>query len=501
MKRRAALYFALAASMVPLLALIPLGAVWLWQQGWLVVWLLSAAVLGAAAYGLTWWLGRMGDPVPVSDDGPITGPNPDFSPLDQAAWGSVEALAKEVSPDIIFDYGELLQTARLAIEAVSSHYHPHTKHPMWHFTLPELLLLSERVSQRLRRVLLEEVPGSHLVRAGDVVRLWEFKPLATRGAKVFKGLTLVWRVTRLVNPMSALLAEARERLVGAALGDAGTWIKQRGSRLWVEEVGRAAIELYSGRLGLDAASLAAADRAPAGIRQALPPGPVRVVVAGQINAGKSSLINALLSTRAAGVDVLPHTAAFEAHELAVDGEVQAILTDSPGLASAEHIKTISDLAWDADALLWVVAGHRADRALDRKALDAIRARFAAEPKRSQPPIRIVVTHLDRLSPAREWSPPYDLNHPTSAKAEAMRAAVAAIAEDLLVPPERLLPVRLQDGALSYNVDLLWPAILEDLEAAQRARMLRLALHAQPGRWRQLLKQARAAGKTLWQEAG
>ncbi|MCC5887078.1 MAG: 50S ribosome-binding GTPase [Gammaproteobacteria bacterium] len=485
--------------MLPLLLLLPLGAVWLWQHGWLTYWLLAAAALGVATYGLTWWLGRAAEPPSAKDHGPVAGPNPDFSPLDLEAWQSVEAVAREVEPGIVFDRDRLLQTARITIDAVARHYHPEARHPVWRFTLPELFMVTERVSGRLRRVLLEEVPGSHLMRVGDAVRLWEFKPLVGRGAKVFKSLNMVWRVARLVNPTSALLAEARERLVGAALGDAGNWIQRRGARMWVEEVGRAAIELYSGRLELDAAQLAAADQLGDDIHAPVDPGPVRLVVAGQTNAGKSSLINTLLDTRAAGVDVLPHTAAFESHELSRDGQVEAILIDSPGLDTAADIPALCDLAWHADVLLWVTAGHRADRSLDRAALDAIRARFAAEPRRRMPPLRILVSHIDRLSPAREWSPPYDLGAATSTKARNIAECLTAVAGDLIVAPERLLPVRLQGEATRYNADLIWPAIAEDLDDAHRARLLRLALQADRKRWRTLLKQAGAAGRTLWQQ--
>lgn len=501
MNRRAALYVALAASLLPLLLLLPLGAVWLWQQGWLTYWLITAAMLGMATYGLTWWLGHAAEVPPAADAGPIAGPSPDFSPLDLAAWQSVEAVAQAVDPAIVFDRQRLLETARITIDAVARHYHPEARHPVWRFTLPELFLLTERVSERLRRVLLEEVPGSHLLRVGDAVRLWEFKPLVGRGAKVVKGLNLIWRVARLVNPTSALLAEAREKLVSAALGDAGSWIQRRGARMWVEEVGRAAIELYSGRLELDAADLQAADRLADDIQSPAAVGPVRLVVAGQTNAGKSSLINTLLDTRAAGVDVLHHTASYEAHELARDGKVEVILIDSPGLGTAADIDALSDLVWQADALLWVTAGHRADRSLDRSALDAIRARFEAEPRRRMPPVRVLVSHIDRLSPSREWSPPYDLDAGASLKARNIAASLAAVAEDLGVAPERLLPVRLQPEVTRYNADLIWPAIAEDLDDAHRARLLRLALQADRKRWRQLLEQAGAAGRTLWQQVG
>lgn len=512
MTQRTALYLAAAASLLPLLLLLPLGALWLWQQGWLVPWLLLAALLGGLTYGLSHWLASKAEALPQPEQGPVSSPNKDFSPLDQAAWDSVQQVAREVEPGIVCDRQELLLAARATIEAVAGHYHPEAHHAMWRFTLPELFLLTERVSQRLRRVLLEQVPGSHLLRVGDAMRIWEFKPLVGRGLAVAKGVNLLWRAARLVNPASALLAEARERLVGAALGDAGSWIQQRGARLWVEEVGRAAIELYSGRLGLDAGQLLAADRLPGGLAPAPAAGPVRILVAGQTNAGKSSLINVLLDARAAGVDVLPCTDRPVVHELHRDGEVLALLIDAPGLEGQGDINELCELAWQADALLWVSAAPRADRALDREALDAIRERFAAEPRRSMPPIRVILSQIDRLSPGREWSPPYDVDAVAKAinagadtiastKARNIASCMQTVARELDVGVERLLPVRLQDETSRYNTELIWPALAEDLETAGQARWTRLALDADRRQWRQLLQQARSAGRALWSRSG
>lgn len=500
--RRIAWLLAALAAALPLLAMIPFGALWLWQQGWLLPWLAIAAGLAVITWGSVHLAGREPHRANEPDHGPLSGPDPEFSPLDLAAWSSVQDLAAEVEANVVLDRRRLLDTARLTIETVARHYHPDVRHPLWHFTLPEFLLLSERVSARLRRVLLEQVPGAHMIRAGDILRAWELKPLAARGMKVAKTMNLAWRIGRWLNPASALLGEARERLVGAAFGDAGEWVKQRGSRLWVEEVGRAAIELYSGRLGSDAEHLAEQDAsAPAGVRAGSLPGRLRILVGGQTNAGKSSLIDVLLDTRAAGVDALPLTRAETAYTLHRDGELEATLVDTPGLDGESTITRLVELAWESDLLVWVVAGHRADRGLDRKALDAIRARFAAEPRRSMPPLRVVVTHLDRLSPAREWQPPYDLNHPDSDKAKHMHAALEAVARDLGVALETVLPVRLQPPAARYNIELLWPAITEDLDAAHRARVLRLTLAGDGERWRMLLAQARAAGRALRGAAG
>jgi hypothetical protein len=84
----------------------------------------------------------------------------------------------------------------------------------------------------------------------------------------------------------------------------------------------------------------------------------------------------------------------------------------------------------------------------------------------------VLSHIDRLRPIREWLPPYDLSEPKSLKAESIRAALEVVATDLAVPIANVIPVCLAGGRV-YNVDdVLWAAIFERLDAAQRSRLLR-----------------------------
>ncbi|EAR22598.1 GTPase family protein [Nitrococcus mobilis] len=501
MSRQSAVWLALVALVLPLLVLIPFGVLWLWEQGWLLAWLGAAAGLALSGYGYAQWLRRQiaraqfSKQVQALDEAPSE-PDADWSPRELAAWEAVQALAAQVDKDIVADHRLMLATARRVLEQVARHYYPEERHPIWRFTVPEALLLTERVSARLRQVLLDHVPGSHMIRAGQLLRLWEFKPAAQRGAQVFRGVTLVYRLTRLVNPGWALLAEARERLFAAALGDAGEYLRRKGAQIWVEEVGRAAIELYSGRLQVDAGQLCgAAGREPfgSGVTAAEPPGPLRLVVAGQTQAGKSSLVNALLGEIAAGVDVLSLTTACRGYELQREGVPEAVLIDTPGLEDEAGLEQIVDRACDGDCLLWVVAVHRADRALDRAALTAVRARFAANLQRIPPPLLVVASHVDRLSPAREWAPPYNVNEPVRPKAIAIRAALETIAIDLQVPLDTVVPVRLDPPAALYNTELLWALLMQRFERAQRGRALRIRQSIPARHWRRVLQQAVRAG--------
>jgi uncharacterized protein len=490
-----------AAAVLPLVLLIPLGALWLWQQGWIIWWLLAAAILGVTFYAYIRWLRarvrrEQAQQAAPEGEAAVSRPDPDWSSRDVAAWQAVLEVARTTDGKIIADYRLMLAAARQTIEVVAAHYHPEQRDPVWRFTLPEALLLSERVSVRLRRAVLANVPGSHLVRMGQLIRMWEFKPAAERGAKVFRAVNAVVRAARVVNPLGALVAEARGQLVSMALGEAGDHLKVTGVRIWIEEVGRAAIDLYSGRMRLDPGEIRALAEteglAPGTVMGPLP-GPLRVLVAGQAKAGKSSLVNALLEDASAAVDVLPLTAGFNAYELRREGLPEAILIDTPGLENQEGVGRMVEHAWECDCLVWVVAAHRADRALDRAALDQVRARFAAEPHRILPPVLVVASHVDRLSPAREWAPPYNIDAPRTEKEVAMRASLEAIATDLAVPPAEVVPARLNPLAQAYNIEVLGAELARRVERARRSRSLRLALGAKRMDWRRILRQAGRAG--------
>jgi uncharacterized protein len=497
-----AVVLALAAAVIPLLALIPLGGLWLWQQGFVLWWLGAALLFGAGGYLSARWFQHQAARADREQERletwtPVSPPDEDWSNNDLAAWTKVQKLAAEANPYMIGDSDLLLDAARATIDVVAQHYYPNLKDPIWRFTLPEALLLTERVSGRLREVLLTSVPGSHLIRAGQLRRIWELKPAAETGLRVFRHVQSVYRVARLVNPVGALIAEARDKLLAAAFGETGNQLRRKGARIWIEEVGRAAIELYSGRLRLTAEELAhAAAQAPDLGTKAPAPGPLRIVVGGQTNAGKSSLVNALLGEVVAGVDVLPHTAELTSYELTRDGAPEAVIIDVPGIENERSMRLAVETACEADCVIWVVAAHRPDRALDRSALDAIRAYFAARPQRVMPPVLIVASHVDRLSPAREWSPPYDLTTSTRPKETAIRAALEAIAADLDVATPDVVPVRLVPRDDIYNVDLVWALLAERFDDARRGRAVRLRVARSGQDWKRILKQASRGGRLL-----
>jgi predicted GTPase len=484
---------------VPLLTVLVSGVVWLLERDWFLVW------FGAAAAGtvIAWFALRarhapFRDAVGVQAEA-LSEPDPRWPPHELAAWEEVRQLSAAADPAILGNRRALVAAAERTIGAVAEHYHPGLAEPALEFTVPELLLLTERVSARLRHLLLEQVPYSHRVKVRYVLRAWGYQPML---AKVFRhGRTLygVMRVVRAVSPLSALAAEVRDYVVNDLYRNLELHVRAQLVRMWIEEVGRAAIELYSGRLRIDAAglaALAAAERLEGTATEAPLPGALRLLVAGRTKAGKSTLVNALLGELRAGVDVLPATVDFEGYELKHEGGTSAWLIDCPGVEDEAGEADLTKRALACDLILWVTAAHRPARAGDRHALDELRKRFAADPRRKMPPLVVVASHIDRLPPVREWSPPYNVAEPRSAKEHSIRGALDAIAADLDVPLDAIVPTRL-DGPEPYNLDVLRLRLAAQFDEAHRARWVRIQRDAAENKdWRTTWRQCVAAGRTV-----
>jgi predicted GTPase len=311
----------------------------------------------------------------------------------------------------------------------------------------------------------------------------------------------LWRLARFINPLSAATHEVRERLSREMLQWGRDHIARRLAATYVKEIGRAAIDLYGGRLRVSEEALAshvtrasAADKAQASARVAEP---LRILVAGQISAGKSSLINALAQEVTAAVDVLPTTPAFTAYELKRGGFPAALLIDSPGLGTRPgDAALLIENAAEADLVLWVVAAHRADRDADRRALQSFRLHFAERLNRRRPPVVLVVSQIDRLRPFQEWSPPYDLQSDRP-KAVAIREAISAIAEELGFSADEAVGISTAPNVASYNIDAVWGQIVRLLPEAQSAQLIR-SLHDMKDRWDwgRVWTQAANAGRVI-----
>ena len=226
--------------------------------------------------------------------------------------------------------------------------------------------------------------------------------------------------------------------------------------------------------------------------------PIRILVAGQTGAGKSSLVNALADAVEAAVDALPATARFTAYRLTREGLPTALIIDSPGLTGADGHQALIEATHDCDMVLWVASAARAAREVDAQALAAIREHFAAEPSRHRPPMLLVLTHIDQLRPFDEWEPPYDLGAGHAAESRGHpRCHARPRAGSSASPPSEIVPVRADIAVAPYNIDALWAKIIELMPEAQRARLLRtLADIRGASAWGAVWSQAANAGRVI-----
>ncbi|WP_081763344.1 GTPase family protein [Imhoffiella purpurea] len=201
------------------------------------------------------------------------------------------------------------------------------------------------------------------------------------------------------------------------------------------------------------------------------PCPLRILFLGCSSSGKSTLIGALFGRLRAAIDLTPDpNRALTPYRLERDGQELAIVYDTPGSERLAY-KSLHEVANAADIILWVSAAHSPERHSERQILDALRTAQTSRVDRRPPPMLVVVTHIDRLRPLREWQPPYDLTDPGDLKAMSIQAAVTAFAADFEVPIASVIPVCLAEGRI-YNVDdTLWAAILEQMDRAQRTRLM------------------------------
>lgn len=504
-RRAASLILLGFGLLVPALSLIPLGSVWLWQNGYLLHWTGFALAAVAAVYLVQRRLLPASAPPPETQAPPEpAGTDGDealrlgWSPAEERAWTDVRALAGRTDPETITSADKLLTLAQDTIEVVARRLHADRTDPLWQFTTPEALAIIERVSRRLRLFVLENVPFGDRLTVAQGLALYRWRGAIDWAERAYD----VWRVVRLLNPATAAANEAREQLSKAMMQWGRDAVARKLTEAYVLEIGRAAIDLYGGRLRVSAGTLSgyvseesAADQEALGKARTEP---LRILIAGQTGVGKSALVNALAKEARAATDALPATSAFTPYRLEREGLPAALVIDSPGLAaSPDALAGLIEKAADSDLVLWLVAAHRADREVDRKALDALRAHFATRLNRRRPPIILVATHIDRLRPFGEWAPPYDQVSDTREKARSIRAAVTAAASDLGFTADEVVPVSLAETSAPYNVEHLWQRIADALPEATRAQLLRL-LHDLKGSWswRSVLSQAAGAGRTI-----
>lgn len=403
------------------------------------------------------------------------------------------------------------QTTLDMARELGAFYRPGATDPLSHLTAPEVLAVVELVAHDLAETVDRYVPGGHRLTLHDWQDAHKWAMRLTEGYRVYSNVA--WALAALINPVSTAARYAASQAgisapVQMLQQDLVVWF----FRQYVRELGTYLIELNSGRLRVGATRY----RELVGTRVPVPPAAptvpadgevpavpqVTVTLLGQVKAGKSSLVNALLGERRAKTDVLPATSGVDRYELKAEGvQTKLVLQDTVGYGhagpKADQLATTREAARQSDILLLVLHARNPARQADVAQLEDLDAYFRSRPDLKRPPLLAVLTHVDLLSPALEWSPPYDWRRPTRPKEQSIQDAAAAAQKQLGPQASVVVPVCSAEGKVFGVAEELLPLIAGQLDEAHGVGMLRcLMAEANTGTARVILRQLVAVAKRL-----
>jgi len=388
--RLAIIVLSALAIILPSITLIPLGGLYLWEKGYVLWWSLSMCTLVAVLTAIRAILLRRTSPSLTVPDASEDTPRPEWSPSEERAWRDVAAIAARVDPEKLVNANAIFQLGLETVETVAKRLHPERRDALWQFTMPEALAIVERASRRLSDFVTSHIPFGDRVTIAQVWAVYRWRGAVGVAERAYDA----WRVIRMMNPATAATQEARERLSRAVVGWGREQVSRQLAVAFVEEVGRAAIDLYGGRLRIMISSPA---NEPGSAEGQTMPGnfaradlPLNILVGGanlDANLGVLALISHGAndpSAKGRGEDK------SRSSRLAVSTEVVP-----PGDMSA--ISTFLERTDDADIVLWVTDANAISANLDQPAYAALAERFAARTSTHNAVIVPVVLHEGDLS--------------------------------------------------------------------------------------------------------
>lgn len=497
----------------PIAVLVACGAWALWIQGWWWwLWWLIPSCWGIAYLLAHRWRDALGV-WPAERPEPL----PHWTPHDEQALRLIEArqqAVKTTPPQRLTEFQFYVDTATELALQIARHYHPGADDPLSSLTIPEILAAAHLACDDMERWVRDYVPGSHLLS----VRNWRTLAKTPHWFRTVSNVS--WVLSVLVNPANAARFVASRLATGAAAKKVQANVLAWFYVTFVRQVGLYLIELNSGRLrggaepyrrrmaaleeAQDAAVAATSGTGAAPCRVDEPPLEVTIAVVGQINAGKSSLINALLGAQQAAVDVLPLTRRVQRCQFSLpETGDRLILLDTPGYGSDgpsdQQFRETRLALQQADLVLWVLDATNPAREPDVEATRSHAEWFASEVRRKPPPAVGVLTHIDLLPPAMEWSPPYNWQTPGGAKEKNILAAVEYNRGQFEGHLAGIVPVYTgtQRGTPYGVTESLVPAMAAMLDDARACALVR-TLHAESDRAavRRVFQQLRSAGLAL-----
>jgi predicted GTPase len=475
--------------------------VWTW-------WLLATSM--AIGYGLALYWQRQRRLLPL---GEAIEPAHWTDRDDRARARIDKRLADAVTLDVkqLTDFEFYRQTTLEMAGELARFYRPTAKDPLRHLTAPEVLAVVELVSHDLSELVDQYLPGGHRLTLGEWQEAQRWAKRLTEGYQLYSNVS--WTLSALINPVAAASRYAASQIglsapVQRLQQDLLLWFY----RQYVRQLGTYLIELNSGRLRVGATRyrqiVAAKQPLPVEANGAedreVPAVPqVTITLLGQVKAGKSSVVNALLGERRALTDVLPSTTELARYELKGPGiPTRLVLQDTVGYGhagpGADQLAATREAARNSDILLLVMHARNPARLADATQMDDLDAFFKSRPDLKRPPVIGVLTHIDLLSPALEWAPPYNWRQPMRPKEESIQQAMAAAQRQLGTHAPAMVPVCAAAGKVAGVAEELLPLLVEHLDEAHSVGMLRCLMNeANTGSIRVVLRQLLTTAKQLF----
>jgi uncharacterized protein len=499
----------------PIFFLIGVGFYHLWQTNWLfwAWWPMMACIAGAYVLAWRWQKGMRRQ---IADEPPPL----HYTDRDELAWKHVEERIRntdKVTVDELSGLQLYVDEAQGMARELAAIYHPEATDPVSNLTLPEVLGVVELAAHDLGDIAKTYLPGGHLLTLDHVRQ-------ARQAHKWYKrASTTFWAASAVIDPIRTGM---RYLAAQAGLGKPFDLLKDN-VFLWfyaqfVRRMGHYLIELYSGRLRIGVERYRqlqaehAEEKANEDSKPAVPgqmivvnaDGPmaaqargVTVAVVGQVKAGKSSVINALLGDRRAVTDVIPATRGISRYELRAPNGSKLILLDTVGYnqagPDADQFDNTVEAARESDLLFFVVHAGNPGRDADVKLWHDLKDYFMDRPELKMPPVLLVMTHVDLLSPAMEWAPPYDWRNPKRPKEKNISEAAQVVSEQFGEGYAAIVPVCSAEGKTWGIEEELVPEMVGLLGEARAVSFVRcLEAEADEGKIRKVMDQLFAAGKAL-----
>lgn len=454
-------------------------------HAWGLTWMWGGVTLGGAGW---WWLlGRW------------TRPDRDMTPALEAARSQLQDVLAETAQTVSAEAVEAvlrdtLEAARddaplwedwptfrdralTLVQAIARLYHPEVKYPLLNIYVPQAYGLIRGTVDDLDRWMQMAAPALNQVTVAQVYqgyeryRAWE-KPLRQVG-NVLELVRWVW------NPVAAVARQVGRPVTARANQQLVLNFSHILREMALTLLCRQAIALYGGKTDFSAAAIAddeprtetlEALLAQAETTDEIAAEPVNLLLVGRTGAGKSSLINTLFQAEQAETDVRPNTDTITHYRWESSTSEPLILWDSPGYEQvnrAEFREQVLAQVNQADMLVLVTPAL--DAALDADL--AFLTDVAAQGR--DLPIWVVVTQVDRLSPRREWQPPYDWQQGDRPKERNMRDAVAYRQEQFGDRVQGILPLVTaaeSEGRDAWGSDALAVALVTAIAPAKAQRL-------------------------------